>query len=248
MNALDCFERQVDGWTLVFYPEVESTNDIAKKMPEWSAVRAEKQTKGRGRHGRNWQSGEGGLWISIVIPTSGPREKWETLPLTVGYTILDVLQKLGLKNGRLRWPNDIMVGDKKLAGLLVERFNDDTSVIGIGLNVQNHPALSDPSLKGLTTRLADLIANPPDIETLTAMLLRKMRQMQETIEKESWLAYWEKINASWELNRRVECDIEDKKIQGTFEGIDRWGNLLLKDDQNQTLILDAAQVKLLKEI
>lgn len=237
----------MEGWTVAFYPEVGSTNDIARTMPEWSVVRAEKQTQGRGRHGHHWQSSVGGLWISMVIPAPKPHEKWETLPLTVGYVIVDTLKKMGVQKLRLRWPNDLMTGDKKLGGILVERFDDETAVIGLGLNIHNRPALSDESLAGHTVRLADLIPNPPDLETLTMILLRKIRSMQEIIERESWLVYWEKINASWELNRKVECELTDQIIQGFFTGIDRWGNLLLKDKKGETLILNATQVRLLKE-
>jgi BirA family biotin operon repressor/biotin-[acetyl-CoA-carboxylase] ligase len=128
-----------EGWCIHTAHEIGSTNSAAARLPAWHAVRARVQTDGRGRTGRAWTSGEGGLWLSAVLPCTGNRARWAILPLAAGWAIVAALKELGAHGLRLRWPNDIMAGHRKLAGLLVERYRNDTAVVGIGLNVFNSP-------------------------------------------------------------------------------------------------------------
>ena len=143
-----------DGWAVHEVPVTASTNLAAATLPVWEAMRADRQTAGRGRFQRGWVSDEGGLWLSAVVPAGADAA---ALPLAVGLAVCDSLRSLGLKRFRVRWPNDILVDDRKLAGLLVERFHPVAAVAGIGINVLNHPENCDPELKNQTVRLADLI-------------------------------------------------------------------------------------------
>ncbi|MFH1066336.1 MAG: biotin--[acetyl-CoA-carboxylase] ligase [bacterium] len=235
-------------WTLWVYPEVESTNILASKLPPWAAIRAERQTGGRGRHGRKWESSAGGLWLSLVIPAPELREQWEALPLTTGWVVMEMLTELGIPSLRLRWPNDVMVKNQKLCGLLVERFSPQTAVIGIGLNVFNHPEQEDAALKGLTARLENFLPSPPDLNSLALNLCSRVQAMQETIATQGWNVYREKINRAWDKNRRVECLLGENVARGFFQGVDEAGNLILKDDANAELTLNASQVSLLREV
>ena len=153
--------RALDGWTLHEWDEVSSTNLAAAALPPWSAVRAEVQRAGRGRQGRPWVSDRGGLWFSAVLPTPGNTAPWALLPLAAGWAVLSAVRELGLSTARLRWPNDILVDRRKLAGILVDKFSSDAAVVGIGLNVFNHPAAADPALVDQAICLADLLPAPP---------------------------------------------------------------------------------------
>jgi BirA family biotin operon repressor/biotin-[acetyl-CoA-carboxylase] ligase len=146
-----------EGWTIYEYSVVTSTNLVAANLPPWTAVRAGAQTNGRGRFQRPWVSDQGGLWLSAVVPTERDPIKQRTLPLVVGLAVSDSLHELGVSRLRMRWPNDVLVDDRKLAGLLIDHFAPGLAVVGIGINVRNQPEALDPSLKNQTARLVDLL-------------------------------------------------------------------------------------------
>ena len=153
MTAFDT----VECWRIRELSITNSTNLVAAKFSAWDAVRADQQTAGRGRFQRGWVSDQGGLWLSAVVPTGPNAADWRALPLAVGLAVCDSLQSIGLKRFRVRWPNDVLVDDRKLAGLLVEQYVPGLAVAGIGINVFNFPEGKDSSLKNQVTRLADHI-------------------------------------------------------------------------------------------
>lgn len=238
------------GWRLHVLDEVPSTNSYAGRLPAWTAVRANTQTAGRGRTHRPWVSDEGGLWLSAVIPCLGARKKWEILPLAAGWAILGVLRELGLVDPRLRWPNDIMVGRRKLAGLLVERFRNDTAVIGVGLNVFNHPELDNPALEGLTARLEDLVPGGYTVDDIARRVLRGLRLAFTILLDNGFNPIADDLNRAWEKPRRVEITLNGRAstFDGFFQGIDRQGRLRLTTERDGLQTYDATQVALLREL
>src|SRR5690348_7055319 len=109
-----------EGWTIHELVSVGSTNLVAASLQPWHAVRAETQTAGRGRFDRAWISDQGGLWLSAVIPAPPPDIALEGLPLLAGLALCEALAELGAGPLRLRWPNDVLVHERKLAGLLLD--------------------------------------------------------------------------------------------------------------------------------
>ena len=171
-----------DGWRVHEAPVISSTNLEAAKLPVWEAFRADRQTAGRGRFQRGWVSDEGGLWLSAVIPNG---EYAPALPLVVGLAVCEALRSVGVKQFRVRWPNDVLVENRKLAGLLIDQFVPGMAVAGIGINVFNHPEAHDPGLKNQTIRLADLVAEPPDLRRLTQIVLGNLRSVVDQIDRKS---------------------------------------------------------------
>ena len=92
----------------------------------------------------------------------------------VGHHLLLALKELNVPEARLRWPNDLMSGRKKLAGLLIEQGGRQKLTVGIGMNVQNAPWTFDPSLADSTTRLADVSGAVPPLDTLTVLVLDRL--------------------------------------------------------------------------
>jgi len=129
-------------------------------------VRAETQTGGRGRFGRVFVSDPGGLWISAVLPAEGGTQRWAGFSLMVGIHLVRMLEALNVPGARLRWPNDLMSGTKKLGGLLIEQSARETLIVGFGLNVRNAPWATDPALDEIATSLeracAPSLPEPPD--------------------------------------------------------------------------------------
>ncbi|MEI6195007.1 MAG: biotin--[acetyl-CoA-carboxylase] ligase [Verrucomicrobiota bacterium] len=243
-----CHRSHVAGWELLEFAVVDSTNFVAGKLDAWHAVRADTQTAGRGRFQRTWVSDAGGLWLSAVVPTGADRERWQALPLVAGLAVIESLQAFGLASARLRWPNDIMVNERKLAGLLVDTFKPQLAVIGLGVNVTNHPAAHDPALKMTSTRLADLVAQPPSLATLTAAILASLKSAMDVMTQSGFSALKPRINELWGGPRRVTIDLDGVQRFGLFTGIDDGGRLLMQDDTNGPTVFEPHQVRLLREL
>lgn len=236
-----------EGWTLREYAVVASTNLVAATLPAWSAVRSDTQTNGRGRFQRAWVSDEGGLWLSAVEPAVGDTIGRRAMPLAAGLAICESLQQLGVSHVRLRWPNDVLVDDRKLAGLLIDQFSLGLVVVGIGLNVRNRPENFDASLKNCTTRLADLLPEPPELPQLTVVILRHLRRVWLELERSGAAALFLRVNRLWEASRKVELDLDGDLRRGVFAGVDDQGRLILKNEAGTTDFYDAHQVRHLTE-
>lgn len=244
------------GWLLEVVAETDSTNRLAARLPAWHAVRADVQTAGRGRTGRHWVSDAGGLWLSAVLPCPGPRAAWSLLPLAAGHAVATALADLGVSTLRLRWPNDLLHGRSKLAGLLVERHTADTAVVGIGLNVTNHPE-RDTSLRTPSARLADLLppgAPVPSLDDLAGLVLRALARAHAALLAGDFPRIAAELNASWGPPRLVALDLAGAHgapaatVTGLFTGIDERGRLLLRAPNRALASYDPAQVALLREL
>ncbi|MFT3869839.1 MAG: biotin--[acetyl-CoA-carboxylase] ligase [Nibricoccus sp.] len=242
--------RAIEGWQLHEFATLPSTNPIAGALPPWHAVRADVQTGGRGRTGRAWISDAGGLWLSAVLPAPGPRKKWSILPLGAGWAVIEALRSLGIEGLRLRWPNDILHGRRKLAGLLVEQYQPETVVIGVGINIANRPDTLEASLAGHTVGVAELAGRPVTLDEVARLTLGAFRRMQGLVEQDRFAEIVEDINIRWGDPRRVQLTLNSRTepIAGTFRGVDPEGRLSFVDDHGNSLNLEASQVALLREI
>lgn len=239
------------GWWIHTFDRVDSTNTVAARLPAWDAVRAVTQTSGRGRTGRYWVSDEGGLWLSAVLPCPAEEPVWQYLPLAVGWGVGRMLRHdLGVAGLRLRWPNDLMVGRKKLAGLLVERFSRETIIVGIGINVFNTPESRDAALTGMTVRLADLASSFGDLAELAVHVLGGIRAGHSALKASGFAPIAKDLNAHWTDVRRVELTQSGMapRVEGCFAGIDDRGALRVMDTQGCERVYDATQIALLREL
>jgi BirA family biotin operon repressor/biotin-[acetyl-CoA-carboxylase] ligase len=151
------------GRTLVVRAEAPSTNDLAWEAlasgtPDGTAVVADAQPAGRGREGRSWHLAPGkGLALSLVLHQGCDRRQAGTLPLVAGLALAQALERLGLV-ATLKWPNDLLVGTRKLAGVLCESrrlpSGTDAAVVGVGVNVTQQQHDFPEALHGLATSLA----------------------------------------------------------------------------------------------
>jgi len=240
----------IEGWQLHEFATVPSTNPIAGALPPWHAVRADVQTGGRGRTGRTWISDAGGLWLSAVLPAPGPRKKWSILPLGAGWAVIEALRGLGVDGLRLRWPNDILHDRRKLAGLLVEQYQPETAVIGVGINIANRPDALEATLAGHTIGVAELAARPVALDEIARLTLGAFRRLQTLIEQDRFAEIVEDINFRWGDPRRVQLTLNNHAdpLGGFFHSVDLEGRLNFTDDQGTTHTLEASQVALLREI
>lgn len=132
-------------WSIHVYDTIDSTNAEAMRLVAFGSplpllILAEQQTAGRGRRGRKWVSPFAeNLYYSVALRIDGGMRQLEGLSLVVGLAVLKTLHEAGVKGAGLKWPNDILVGQRKLAGVLLELTGDPADVchvvIGVGINV-----------------------------------------------------------------------------------------------------------------
>ena len=123
------------NWKYYYFKDVHSTNDMAVDYPTGSVLIAETQSAGRGRYGRKWLSEKGNLFLSAVLPSTG--NETPLLTFAAAVAVAESLSDFGV-NVQIKWPNDILLHDGKLAGILLERI-DEKVIIGIGLNLISAP-------------------------------------------------------------------------------------------------------------
>ena len=172
-----------------------STNDLARQYAQDGAERrlpllilAEGQTAGRGRGSNRWWTGRGSLAFSLLLPARAiPHE--QTRPplsgpplggLAAAVAVVEAVQPLlSQQSASVHWPNDVYVGERKLAGILIEVLADRRYVLGMGLNANNSSDEAPPELRQKVVALCDLMGRPVDrIELLTAILQRLEKQLE----------------------------------------------------------------------
>jgi BirA family transcriptional regulator, biotin operon repressor / biotin---[acetyl-CoA-carboxylase] ligase len=240
-------DQHVDGavtsWQVRHVPETGSTNaDLVKLAkagePEGAVLVADHQTAGRGRHGRSWRAPPGtGLAVSLLLrPAAVPVHQWPWLPLLAGIAVVEALRVCPGISTTLKWPNDVLVGPAKLAGILVERVDGASgtaAVVGIGLNVSAAP-------DGATSLLAAGIA-----EVSTATLLATLLDVfgarygdwrDAGGDPNPWLAAAYR-GVCDTLGRDVEATLPGREpIVGRAVDIDATGRLVIRTDSGAVAV------------
>lgn len=245
----DCARVFRVTWNQIHLSETASTNDVCRAMPPWTSVRADSQTRGRGRFGRPFVSGKGGLWLSASLPATGPSEIWAGFSLRVGASILARLKSIGLSDARLRWPNDILCGSRKLAGLLIEQPASGVLIVGFGMNVHNEPWRDAPELRETATRLADWLSPVPGLDALEDEILKALAEAHNLMIKGGMKAAIDELNAGWTEPVPVEITlVGGGTVRGSFVGLAPNGHLQLLDQNGSGFLVEHPTVERLREL
>lgn len=229
---------QIKQGQVAVLPVIDSTNqyllDRIGTLQSGDACVAEYQQAGRGRRGRKWFSPFGAnLYLSMYWRLEQGPAAAIGLSLVIGIVMAEVLRDLGASQVRVKWPNDLYLQDRKLAGILVEltgKTGDAAQiVIGAGINLAMRQVESDVINQGwINLQEAGIVI---DRNTLAARLINELRAALELFEQEGlapYLSRWEKLDNF--INRPVKLIIGDKEIVGISRGIDAQGALLLEQD------------------
>lgn len=227
------------GKDIYIFNEVMSTNTIAKFLSmngvgNGAVVISEKQTKARGRSGKNWESPLGGVWLSIILNPNVNHSKIPLITLATGVAVENTLKRIGVKNAEIKWPNDILIHGKKVCGILTEAitsFNTIESVIiGVGIDanisIENFPE----ELRENMTTLNDEIGEKVDENLLIKLFLEEFEKISEQFineEYETILKEWRKN--SYTIGKIVEVHEQfSKPYDGYVLGISRDGSLVVE--------------------
>jgi len=227
---------------IIHLAETESTNSRAKELagrgtPEGTIVLAERQTLGRGRRGRSWFSpAGGGLYLSLVLrPEVSPAEA-PKLTLITAVAVCDVLVPYLPSPPRVKWPNDILVDGRKIAGILTEISTEpdaiDYVVVGLGINV-NVPARQFP--KEIRERATSILVETGKTHSRTVILRSFLEHFEGTyaLFREGRfpliLNRWKDYAGA--TGRHVRVDQVGRTLSGEIQDIDENGFLLLRDEK-----------------
>ena len=215
-------------WRVQKLISTPSTNDDAKLAAqageaEGLVIQALRQTSGRGRHGRVWESPEGNLYSSILLrPTLAAKDIGQlsfVAALAIHDTVRAFLPKADIT---LKWPNDVLVDGKKISGILLES-GEGWLVMGIGLNVRHHPEGGLYPSTSLTASGAGDLA----LDEVLVKLLEHVGQWYETLQKKGF----EPVRAAWLSHAKtgaMTVKLPNGTIEGDFVGLDANGCLRLR--------------------
>ena len=230
------------GSPRVHHRSTDSTNERAKDLalngaPHGTLVTADEQTAGRGRQGRGWVAPAGkALLMSLVLRDLGAAQAY--LPLAAALAVCDTAERSAPVSCAIKWPNDVWVDERKLAGILVEsRPQEGWAVLGIGLNLTTAQDEFPEELRVLATSLTAASGAAPEregvLEGLLAALDVRLAQDRTRI-----VADWDERDALKGRNVRWSGG------EGTATGIDETGSLLVETPSGR-VTLDAGEVHLL---
>lgn len=204
--------------------------------PEGTWLRAERQTAGQGRLGRVWQSAAGNLHASTIIRPLPGDPPTPTLALVAGVALQEAVAVVA-PQVRLKWPNDLMAGTAKLAGILLQT-GGEAVVAGFGVNLAHGP----DGVGRATTSIAALSGNAPDPDMLLAMLADSVAR---------WLSRWRSaglapVRARWlERAHPVGTPLRSGDAEGLFAGLDSSGALLLRSAGGTLVTISAGDIELM---
>ncbi|WP_312839668.1 bifunctional biotin--[acetyl-CoA-carboxylase] ligase/biotin operon repressor BirA [Pantoea piersonii] len=223
---------------LAIIPVIDSTNQyLLERMNELQsgdACIAEYQQAGRGRRGRQWFSPFGAnLYLSMYWRLEQGPAAAMGLSLVIGIVIAETLQQLGAQDVRVKWPNDLYLQDRKLAGILVEltgKTGDAAQIVmGAGINLAMRGADATQINQGwINLQEAGIAINRND---LAAKLINSLREALPIFERDGLAPFTERWKALDNFfNRPVKLLIGEREIHGIARGIDKQGGLLLEQD------------------
>jgi BirA family transcriptional regulator, biotin operon repressor / biotin---[acetyl-CoA-carboxylase] ligase len=224
------------SWGILVFDSIDSTNAEALRAIERGQsapffVLAERQSAGRGRRGRKWVSPFAeNVYYSLVLRIDGGMRQLEGLSLVVGLAVMQTLRDFGISKAGLKWPNDVLVGRKKIAGILLELVGDPADVchvvLGVGINVNMQGAEEvDQEWTSIRLESGRMIDRNELVVRLGAVLGSYLKRHQES----GFVA----IQGEWEQNhlwqgRSVSLVAGVNKVDGIVMGIDRQGALRLR--------------------
>ncbi len=222
------------------FKEVESTNEVAKELgekglQEGTMVIAEKQTRGKGRLGRQWQSPSTGLWFSLILRPDIPPRDAPQLSLLAAAALQQTLhQELDIE-AKIKWPNDILVNNKKICGILTEMKGEmdrlNYIVMGVGINVNQLEKDFAPELLEQAISIRMLKGETVDKVNILRKYLEKLESLyfdfiKNGFEKTRYIC----LNYSSTINQIVTIYNGEKEIIGKAVDIGKDGSLILDID------------------
>jgi BirA family biotin operon repressor/biotin-[acetyl-CoA-carboxylase] ligase len=228
-----------EQFTVWHHDKIGSTNDEARRLAiegaqHGTVVHADEQTSGRGRLSHTWFSPPGNLYLSILLRTSQPAARTAELSFVAALSVADAVEALLPRQTRamLKWPNDVLVGGAKIAGILLEQV-DEATIMGIGLNVLEAP--SNTAYKTTTIVASGGIAS---VDGARDILLQRLGQHLAVWQADGFAPIREQwLGRSYPVGAAIRANSGGHPVGGHFAGLDVDGALLLDTPQGRLRIV-----------
>ena len=238
------------GRNLLYLTSATSTQDVARveaerNAPEGTAVLAEEQTGGRGRLGRSWVSPAGkNLYLTLVMRP--PARRLRVLSIVAPLAMAEALEDAAGLTCRIKWPNDVLVGGRKIAGVLIETDLAGEAVkyalVGMGVNVNFDPA-AVPEIADIATSVRRELGRDGSREEVLAALLNAFEaRYTEALKGDAAFRAWRSRLET--LGRRVRATLGERVEEGVAEDVDAEGSLLIRRDDGSLATVEAGDVTL----
>ena len=235
-----------------FFDSIDSTNSkalqiaSAQNAPEGSVIMANYQEKGRGQRGSDWQSNKGeNLLMSVILyPSFLTPKKIFSLNQAIALAVYDTVAAHVNEKINIKWPNDIMVNDKKIAGILIESsFRGEeiaNSVIGVGMNV-NQKSFDDFNLRVIS--LVSITSQHFDLNVLAKSLRNKIEFWYTSLKQGNFQLINEFYHGRlYRLNEFSKYKIKNEEVLGTIRGVNETGKLIFEKENGDVLNLDNKEI------
>lgn len=241
---------------LVYFEETDSTNNEAKRqarnddkhIPDGTLFITERQTGGRGRRGRNWDSPAGsGIWMSLLLRPAISPSSASMLTLIAAMAVTDVIDKVtGVTGCRIKWPNDIVLNKKKICGILTEMGAEADLihyvVIGIGINV-NTTEFDDDIRDKATSIYMETGKHVKRSEIVAAFSTAFLKYYEVFLKTQDLSGVMDSYNERLiNAGREVRVISGDEEYTGVAEGISKTGELLVTKDDGSRVAICAGEV------
>ena len=229
------------GKKVYYFDSIDSTQNfastIAKNQNEFgSVVIAETQTLGKGRMGRQWVSPRGGIWLSIILQPKLDVARITLIPFAVAVALSNAIQKTLKMKTELKWPNDVTLNGKKIAGIIIDAAIESTKiesiVVGVGINFKINPKEIEAKIKhkgnfyGVSSLVKKDTIKPAK---LVKSFLEELEIILCTLENNKTqpiISQWSKRSST--IGRRVTVNFSGEKVFGRVQKIERDGSLAIK--------------------
>lgn len=232
-----CLKTRIIGKNILYYNELDSTNTTAYELAhkikeEGTIILAEKQNKGKGRLSRQWSSPRaGGIYMSVILKPEITPFQSPIVTLMAAVSLAEAIRDTSLAQASIKWPNDIIVNDKKIAGILTEMEAESDRIkfiiLGIGVNVNT--VLSE--LPKTASSIAHITGSPVSRQALLIALIERLEHNYKIMNRSGFSDIrlkWKNLSST--LGQRVRANCMRKIIEGTAVDIDSDGALKIRMD------------------
>jgi BirA family biotin operon repressor/biotin-[acetyl-CoA-carboxylase] ligase len=236
--------------SIAVIPRVASTNLVARRivnecieneesLPK-AIIIAGEQFAGRGRNARQWSSPAGkGIYATTLLPV--PAIDLALIPLEMANIVASYLREVFAIDARIKWPNDVLAGGRKIAGILIEaRMNEERAFVLIGTGINVEPVTDD--LRPNATSISEISTRDfRGIDVATEAFIEHLDQrLGRKLDREAVLDEWRKYSIH-QPGDRIQCVVGERQIEGTWDGIDEHGRALLRSG-SETIAVSAGDL------
>ena len=250
-----CIQGTV-GKHILFFQSVVSTNTVASALPataeDGTVILADSQQKGRGRLNRTWLSPPGlNIYMSIVLKPMIHVRYAPFITMMTATACTTALRKVAPVHVTIKWPNDLMISDKKIGGILTESKNDSHkithAIVGIGINVNAERSTFPRELRQLATSLKIETGQSVSREYVVCEILNNISEgyvFLKNLKTARLLSVWKNLTST--IGKKVKVVVGNEILSGTAEAVDERGMLILRLQTGETRHISAGDVTVIR--